>query len=55
MPYKQIESTHDWDGVSHTYPDPHEGRLPPELKNHSGAAFWLESKPYFLLETHNEQ
>nr|DAE00650.1 MAG TPA: Esterase GDSL/SGNH-like Acyl-Esterase family found in Pmr5 and Cas1p [Myoviridae sp. ctakU3] len=39
MPYKQIESTHDWGGVSHTYPNSHEGRLPPELKKVK-PSFW---------------
>ena len=34
-PYKQITSTHDWDGVSHTYP----GRIPPELKKVK-PSFW---------------
>ena len=38
-PYKQITSTHDWDGVSHTYPDSDEGRLPPELKKVK-PSFW---------------
>lgn len=38
-PYKQITSTHDWDGVSHTYPDSNEGRLPPELKKVK-PSFW---------------
>ena len=38
-PYKQITSTHDWDGVSHTYPVSDEGRLPPELKKVK-PSFW---------------
>lgn len=38
-PYKQIESTHDWGGVSHTYPNPYEGRLLPELKKVK-PSFW---------------